>query len=101
MYLVKIFCLHFLISLTYNGYFSYKFVVSKQPNPVSLGIGVLIYTLIHLIVALIIVGYLQDKEKRKGVVKQNWMVHASAIIFWFLIYLIISKPLSNWLWSMR
>lgn len=98
--IVRVFLVHAFIAAAYLSYTNYRFVIDSQPNPVGTGIAQWFLMLIHFVVTLIAVGFLA-KGPRIANRAFDWKLHGLIIVLIAATYLLVSKPLWQWLWSLR
>lgn len=101
VYGIKTLLLHLAITCAYVAATSYFFVIAHDPNPVGTGIRQWFCIFLHLTITLFTrLSYVgKATDKREATVKLS--LHLAAILFAVSTLLLISFPLSEWLWSQR
>lgn len=93
-YFAKAFFLQLLIVLIYLGISSYKFVVSKQPDPIEVGILQWIFVGMHIL--CVVIYFLVIKKD-----KQSFGSNLIAMFVIVFIFLALSNIIWEWLWHQR
>lgn len=98
--ILGVFLVHAFIAAAYLGYTNYRFVIDSQPNPIGIGIAQWFLMIVHFLVTLIAVGFFPKASKTAQRVF-DWKLHGLIIVVIAATFLLVSKPLWQWLWSLR
>ena len=93
-YFIKAFFLQLVFALIYLGILSYKFVVSKHPNPIGGGALQWIFFGVHILG--IVIFFLVIKRNM-----QSFKINLIAMIVIVFIYLALGNVIWKWLWYLR
>ena len=96
VYLYKPFITQLVIALLYISITCYRFVKSDPPDPIGTGLLQWVLLLLHLLTVVIYYFIRKSADSR-----QILLANLSGIVIPNGIYLLLSGPIWNWLWSIR
>jgi cation transport ATPase len=100
-YILKIIAIQLSIILLYLGMTSYEFVVSREINPIGVGLQQWALIILHLLITIFVGLYRIHKSKDKKISKKKLLVNLLVIVIIILIYFCFSDIIWHWLWSFR
>jgi hypothetical protein len=100
-YVFKIVAIHLGIILIYLSFTSYEFVVSRELNPIGVGLQQWVLVILHFLITGFVGLYVISKSKDKRTAKSKLLIGLASIILIFLIYYCLSEMIWHWLWSFR
>lgn len=100
-YFVRCSILHLAISALYFFATSYEFVVTKQPNPIGVGIQQFLCIFFHVIGTIAYFMIIPWKSGNKKLYNRKLLLNIGAIVLAVAIMATIDAQLSNKLWSLH
>ena len=96
-----IFLFHLLIATGYMSITSWIFVIYPDPDPVATGLQQLLCVVTHFVLTAVICLAMRIRSVDKKEATITLWFNLGAVVFWTIVYLLLSKNLWDYLWTLR
>jgi hypothetical protein len=101
IYSLRVLGIHLTITLAYQAYFCYKFVVGRHPNPIGIGLFIVLCMFVHFFTALIVSMNNMSKADDRKTGMRKLVLNMLILVVVLASMLLFSTPVWGWLWDLR